>query len=82
MISGFYIFFHSHPFHKMLIVNGKFHCGNDTFTDARSTCTSLLAKKYLSRIQIIFMTLESAFYWLFCLEFLFKLVIISKSYAP
>jgi len=36
------IFFHTHPFNEMFIVNGKSHCSNDTFTDVRFT--SLLAK--------------------------------------
>jgi len=45
------VFFHSHPFNDMFIVNGKSHCCNDTFTDVQFT--SLLAKKYLRRIQII-----------------------------
>jgi len=35
-------FFHSHPFNGMVIVNGKSHCCNDTFTDV--WFTSLLAK--------------------------------------
>jgi len=32
------------------------------------------SKEYLRRIQIIFMLLESAFHWLFCLKFSFQLV--------
>jgi len=38
----FYVFFHSHPFNEMFIVNGKCNCCNDTFTDVRFT--SLLEK--------------------------------------
>jgi len=29
------IFFHSHPFNEMFIVNGNSHCCNNTFTDVR-----------------------------------------------
>jgi len=32
-------------------------------------------------MQTIFMLLESAFHWLFCLKLSFKLVTFSKSYA-
>ena len=35
-------FFHPYPLNETFIVNGKFHCCNDTFTDVRFT--SLLAK--------------------------------------
>ena len=38
-------------------------------------------KKYLRRIQVIFMLLESAFNYLFCLIFSFKLVTVCKSDA-
>jgi len=41
----FYVFFHSHPFNEMFIINGKSHCCNDTFTDVRFTL--LLAKNIL-----------------------------------
>jgi len=33
------------------------------------------SKEHVTRIQVIFMLLESAFYWLLCLRFSFKLVI-------
>ena len=39
------------------------------------------SRKYLIRIQTIFMLLESPFHKLFCLKFSFKLVTFSKSYA-
>jgi len=38
-------------------------------------------KEYLRRMQIIFMLLKSAFHYLLCLKFSFKLVTVSKSYA-
>ena len=47
-------------FNNNVISNGNSCCCNDTVTDARFT--SLLAKKYLRRIQIIFMLLKSAFH--------------------
>jgi len=37
-----YVFFHSHPFNQMFIVNGKSHCCSYTFIDV--WLTSLLAK--------------------------------------
>ena len=36
------------------------------------------SKEYLRRIKVIFMLLESAFHWLFCLKFSFKLVPFSR----
>jgi len=40
-----------HPLNQMFVVNGKSHCCIDTFADVQFT--SLLAKKYLRRIQIL-----------------------------
>ena len=39
------------------------------------------SKEYLRRIHIIFVLLESAYHYLFCLKFSFKSVTFSKSYA-
>jgi len=47
----------------------------------RTYSLSLASKKYLRRIQIIFMFLVSAFRWLFWGKFSFRLVPFSKSYA-
>jgi len=38
-------------------------------------------KSYCCNDTFTYMTLESAFYWLFCLKFSFKLVTFSKSYV-
>jgi len=73
------IFFHSHPFNEMFIVNGKSHCCNDTFTDVRFTL--LVANRIFKKNTNYFKLLESAFHWLLCLKFSFKLVTFSKSYA-
>ena len=63
----------------MLIVNGKSHFCNDTFTDV--WFTSLLAKnkRILKKNIKYFRLLESAFHSLFFLKFSFKSL--SKSYA-
>jgi len=45
------------------------------------TTVLLTFTECLRRIQIIFMLLESAFHWLFCLKFSFKLATFSKSYV-
>ena len=59
----FVLFIYSRAFNNNVIFNGKSYCRNDTFTDIQFT--SLLAR----RIQIVFMLLESAFHYLFCLKF-------------
>jgi len=60
LLRTFYLFT---AFNNNVISNGKSYCRNDTFTDIQFT--SLLAR----RIQIVFMLLESAFHYLFCLKF-------------
>jgi len=70
----FILFIYSQAFNNNVISNGKSYCCNDTFTDVRFT--SLVAK-FKKNTKIIFTLLESAFHWLFCLKFLFKLVTFS-----
>ena len=71
-------FIYSRAVNNKVICNGNSCWCNDTFTDVRFT--SLLAKN-IRRILIVFMLLESAFNWLFCLKFWFKLITFSNSYA-
>ena len=74
----FILFIYSQKFNNNVISNGRPYCCNDTFTDL--WFTSLLAKNILQEYKL-FYPLESAFHYLFCLKFSFKLVTSSKSYV-
>jgi len=66
------------PLNKTFIFSSKSRCCSGTFTNA--LFTSLLTKKHLTKILIIFRYIHSAFPQLYCLKFSFKLANISRSY--
>ena len=61
-------FIHAHPFNETFIVNGKSQCCKGTSNDVPFT---MLQAKNITRIQVIFVLLESAFsHQLFSLIFI------------